>query len=447
MIEKRPRDEATGEVVSLAGKIGSTKMGDKYQRSKPSAIKEEEERKRRKKAKAAASDFTSSSFAGLGARSNLLTDDFEEMGIFYTPKTPETRQTYEALLKFIHDILGDQPRDVLCGAADEVLASLKNEKMTEKQKQKDIQSLLGGLSSEQFNILFNLSRKITDYKLDDKPDIPIDENMDETYGVNVQFEENDDDEESDIMRVVDDDDDEDGEGEETGEGSTLQANYLEASSGRKSSAPTSKPAETLHPRQIDAYWLQRNLNKTYGDPVEAKNKAAEVMDILKTASDDRDAENKLVMLLGFKQFDFIKLLRQNRQMILYCTLLASAQSADEKNKLRQRMSSDPELLPYLTMLESTDEKSDLGAKERTGKRAAKEKESDMEPDEENLAQLSKVEMLDLEDLVFAQGSHFMANKRCQLPEGSFRRARKGYEEIHVPALKPKPFDDNEVSTF
>ncbi|XP_015785684.1 U5 small nuclear ribonucleoprotein 200 kDa helicase [Tetranychus urticae] len=443
LIEKRPRDEATGEVVSLAGKIGSTKMGDKYQRSKPSAIKEEEERKRRKKAKAAASDFTSSSFAGLSARSNLLTDDYEEMGIFYTPKTPETRQTYEALLKFIHDILGDQPRDVLCGAADEVLASLKNEKMTEKQKHKDIQSLLGSLSSEQFNILFNLSRKITDYKLDDKPDIPIDENMDETYGVNVQFEENDDDEESDIMRVVDDGDDGDGEGEETGEGATLQATYLEASSGRKSSAPTSKPTEALHPRQIDAYWLQRNLNKTYGDPVEAKNKAAEVMDILKTASDDRDAENKLVMLLGFKQFDFIKLLRQNRQMILYCTLLASAQSAEEKNKLRQRMSSDPELLPYLTMLESTDEKSDLGAKERAAKRAAKEKESDMEPDEENLAQLSKVKMLDLEDLVFAQGSHFMANKRCQLPEGSFRRARKGYEEIHVPALKPKPFDDNE----
>lgn len=34
-------------------------------------------------------------------------------------------------------------------------------------------------------------------------------------------------------------------------------------------------------------------------------------------------------------------------------------------------------------------------------------------------------LLDLEDLVFAQGSHFMANKRCQLPDGSFRKQRKG----------------------
>lgn len=46
--------------------------------------------------------------------------------------------------------------------------------------------------------------------------------------------------------------------------------------------------------------------------------------------------------------------------------------------------------------------------------------------------------------MFAQGSHFMANKRCQLPDGSFRRQRKGYEEVHVPALKPKPFGSEEV---
>lgn len=38
----------------------------------------------------------------------------------------------------------------------------------------------------------------------------------------------------------------------------------------------------------------------------------------------------------------------------------------------------------------------------------------------------------------------MANKRCQLPSGSFRQTKKGYEEVHVPALKPKPFDVKEV---
>lgn len=62
--------------------------------------------------------------------------------------------------------------------------------------------------------------------------------------------------------------------------------------------------------------------------------------------------------------------------------------------------------------------------------------------EQNL-QLSNCQTLDLEDLAFAQGSHFMSNKRCQLPDGSLRRTHKGYEEIHVPALKPRPFAEDE----
>ena len=58
--------------------------------------------------------------------------------------------------------------------------------------------------------------------------------------------------------------------------------------------------------------------------------AQEVMEILKQAHDDREAENQLVLLLGFNQFAFIKTLRLNRQMILYCTLLASSQKKSEK---------------------------------------------------------------------------------------------------------------------
>ena len=46
--------------------------------------------------------------------------------------------------------------------------------------------------------------------------------------------------------------------------------------------------------------------------------------------------------------------------------------------------------------------------------------------------------------MFKEGSHLMANKKCQLPDGSFRKQKKGYEEVHVPALKPKAFKDGEV---
>lgn len=51
-------------------------------------------------------------------------------------------------------------------------------------------------------------------------------------------------------------------------------------------------------------------------------------------------------------------------------------------------------------------------------------------------------MLDLETLAFAQGGHLMANKRCELPQGSQRISHKGYEEVLVPATRNT--DDDEV---
>lgn len=40
LIERRGRDEATGEVVSLVGHLLGIKMGDKYQRTKPPVSEE-----------------------------------------------------------------------------------------------------------------------------------------------------------------------------------------------------------------------------------------------------------------------------------------------------------------------------------------------------------------------------------------------------------------------
>ena len=59
-----------------------------------------------------------------------------------------------------------QPRDILCGAADEVLATLKDEHLKEREKQKEIISLLGPLDDEKFAVLSGLGRKITDYGAD-----------------------------------------------------------------------------------------------------------------------------------------------------------------------------------------------------------------------------------------------------------------------------------------
>lgn len=40
LIDRRNRDEATGEVCSLVGKLEGTKMGDRFQRTKPAKAEE-----------------------------------------------------------------------------------------------------------------------------------------------------------------------------------------------------------------------------------------------------------------------------------------------------------------------------------------------------------------------------------------------------------------------
>ncbi|KFZ64493.1 U5 small nuclear ribonucleoprotein 200 kDa helicase, partial [Podiceps cristatus] len=92
LIDRTRRDEPTGEVLSLVGKLDGTRMGDKAQRTKPQM---QEERRANNKMKG----YT------------RLSEGIDEMvGIIYKPKTKETRETYEVLLSFIQAALGDQVR-------------------------------------------------------------------------------------------------------------------------------------------------------------------------------------------------------------------------------------------------------------------------------------------------------------------------------------------------
>ncbi|XP_077325657.1 U5 small nuclear ribonucleoprotein 200 kDa helicase [Lithobates pipiens] len=431
LIDRTRRDEPTGEVLSLVGKLEGSRMGDKAQKTKPQ-MQEERRAKRRKRDEDRHDINKMKGFT-------LLSEGIDEMvGIIYKPKTKETRETYEVLLSFIQAALGDQPRDILCGAADEVLAVLKNDKLRDKERRRETEQLLGQTDDTRYHVLVNLGKKITDYG-GDKEIQNMDENIDETYGVNVQFESDEEVGDEDVYgEVRDEASDEDVDGDEAVVHGTLSANLV--SSGELMS--TKK--KDLHPRDIDAFWLQRQLSRFYDDAIVSQKKADEVLEILKTAGDDRECENQLVLLLGFNTFDFIKILRQHRMMILYCTLLASAQSEAEKERIINKMEADSELSKYLYQLQET-EKEDLIREERTRRERVRQSRVDTDLESMELEQdnFTPRQVLDLEDLVFAQGSHFMANKRCQLPDGSFRRQRKGYEEVHVPALKPKPFASDE----
>src|SRR5262245_50119008 len=110
------------------------------------------------------------------------------------------------------------------------------------------------------------------------------------------------------------------------------------------------------------------------------------------------------------------------------------------------MAAKQELSDILYQLQEVDS-SDIVATERKKREKAAATRRNAEAGEDAMAAANWAQsrhILNLEELAFSQGAHFMSNKKCTLPEGSYRKQKKSYEVVYVPALKPKPFDNNEV---
>eukprot|EP00039_Didymoeca_costata_P018603 m.334150 g.334150 ORF g.334150 m.334150 type:complete len:2153 (-) comp17301_c0_seq1:1767-8225(-) len=429
------RNEATGEVVSLADKLTGTKMGDKAKRVAPSNLSERKARRAEREAK---EEERRAKQAKLGGG---VLQEATNVGLRYVPKTRDTTRIYELLLSFITECIGSQPHEVLCGAADEVLDTLKNDKLKANDKKKEIEGLLGPLGDTRFHQALALSKRITDYggnKDDDGKDGAIDEEL----GVAVVFdkeddEEDEDDEDYDVLR------EENEYEEEQGEEAAMD---VEVTAGLGAIADE-EDVDKIDPRSIDAFWLQRSFSTYYEDATTSQKLGEDVLQALKDCKDDRDCETKLVILLGTDKFDLIRRIRKNRQLVLYGVLLARAANEEEKLKIEETMQADPELTDILKRLQSGDEKDAEGEEEKRKKKKRDEKLDDdldaMDVDDGRIANLGPKQMLKLDDLAFDQGGHLMANKKCQLPPGSFRKEAKGYEEVFVPAMAAKEYEKGE----
>ncbi len=95
------------------------------------------------------------------AAASVLTSNTD--GGSYRPKTRETRAAYEALLGMIGGAFGDQPADVLRGAADEVLAVLKNDRSNDPSRKKEVEKLMGPLGDETFARFVAVGKLVTDF--------------------------------------------------------------------------------------------------------------------------------------------------------------------------------------------------------------------------------------------------------------------------------------------
>mmetsp|Transcript_11324 Transcript_11324/g.39302 ORF Transcript_11324/g.39302 Transcript_11324/m.39302 type:complete len:1241 (-) Transcript_11324:3157-6879(-) len=507
---RRRSDEPTGEVESLHGKFGTTKMGDKVGRVKPPDLTEKlvkakdqrekrerdgsrQEEKRKKRARDKAS--------------NVLAGSAELEAVTYVPKTKECRSAYEGVLSAVHGLMGDVPADVLRGAAEEVLYILKDDKLKSADRRVEIEKLVGASLAEKYSSLVSLGVQITDFGVSGavRADAGDEgDKMDEEMGVAVVFDEDEEASEDDMDEVQSEEEDDDAQrGVEAAHTSAVRTGVED---DEELMAEADEAAEELlHVHAIDAHWLQRGLGGFYDDANMTSKMAGDVLDILGAAGgDERECENKLVMLLDYDKFDFIKRLMRNRWRILYCTRLKQAQSDEARAEVEQSMMLDVagggaailEALRQTGTAETwaQDRAADFASRTRreaiglgrlagvqvteqesrdtleaqkstfsgtasslpknkglvlgpaaTGGAAAfqdrfadkRGKVAESGASAERLVPGGPVkagEILDLDALSFAQGGHYMSNKVCELPPKSWRAQKKGYEEVHVPAL-------------
>lgn len=478
-------------------------MGDRVSFAKPEkpgdgGADEASKRKKRRGAAAAAAPATGDGIdydltvargkAGVGAAGGFL--DATATAGSYVPRTRVTADAFAALLSVVRDQFGDQPADVLHGAAEEVLAVLKDDSRPEGARRGEVEALVGTLGPERFAQVVALGRLVTDFVpaagllLDEGGeggargvlggDAALaaaaaanddgDGGLDDEIGVAVEFEgesSDDDDggegggggglrggEATEVVEVETDDDGED-------EGAAVRVGGGEAADA--AADPASAPSGVAA-HDVDAHWLQRRVSSAFAgalDAAAAQQLADRAYALLADASlPDREAENALVALLDFDKFDLVRAFLKDRPKIVWCVALARARSAGERAAVEAAAAASPggaEVLAELAAASRLSAKDRQAAAERKIREEARaingggdETAADAAaaPSTSTTATARRHE-IDLDSLAFTAGAHTMTNKRCDLPPGSYRTAFKGYEEVHVPAPAPPAFSEGE----
>lgn len=483
----RRNDEVTGDPESLAGRLSIRDMGSRNARDGAPKQKKatglldvergslqegqdvlEREQRKRKRGEPAQLRGT-----GILSAADALVE-----GIMYRPRTSATRATYDLILTTVANSLGDVSHEIVRSAADAVLEFLKDDDMKDFDKKKEIDDLLGAtLSPKQFNELVNLGKKITDYEAQDEDEV-MEENedgaeIDDRQGVAVVFDDESEDEDGQQMvNEVRDESSEDERDVDDRPGAEEVATAGGAGTDRDQEDQelpedeamildsgmngTSKEKEKnfIPARDIDAYWLQRQIGSIYTDAHIQQTKTKEALHILSGAPDEeggeekqlRDIENDLAELFEWEHHELVHKLITNRDKVVWLTQLARAEDDEARGVVEREI--DAEGLRWiLDELRGVALPSDGSNKQKFEMKMDIDVPSSFITNDAAKTEaagggslvggLQPRKVINLENIVFDQGNHLMTNPKVRLPEGSTKRTFKGYEEIHVPPPKKR----------
>jgi pre-mRNA-splicing helicase BRR2 len=454
----RRGDEDTGDPESLAGRINLADMGSRNAReAAPIQQASQEQARKRKRTETAKGS----------RKSGILSQaDLNIEGLRYRPRTAATKDVYDLIATNVAQKMGgDYGLEITASATDSILEFLKTDSIKDYDKKKEIDDILGiQLSSQEFNQLVNLGKKITDYDAQDEDEDMRDDNddedgLDEREGVAVDFgaddEEDDDDarnfevredggDSDDDLRVGEDDAAEDDDNQAThvdedGDDEMVLDNKAEVR-GQGNQDELSIPAH-----EIDAYWLQRQIGQIYEDAHIQTEKTREAEAIMtNTAAEGeenslREVENDLMELFDYEHHELVGRLVRNRDKIVWVTRWRQVAENDSE---RINVEKDMVNAGHARILKELRGRADPSTKpskiavnidvNNLDERMQIQDEDDAKKDT-LIGGMQPRKTLNLEDLKFDQGNHLMTNQNVRLPQGSKKLTFKGYEEIHVPA--------------
>ncbi|KAL2134754.1 hypothetical protein VTI74DRAFT_10910 [Chaetomium olivicolor] len=473
----RRTDEATGDPESLAGRLSIKDMGSRVARNtapktkKAGAMPDVERGSMREGADVL--QFVKSK-GKPEARGGGILSGAEALieGIRYRPRTQPTRDAFNLILTIVSEHLGDVPHEVVRSAADAALEYLKDDDMKDFDKKKEIDDILGvSMSAKQFSELVNLGKKITDYDAQDEDEDMEDvkrageDEIDGRQGVAVNFEnEEDDDGMVDVVRDESSEDEDVEDEEETGLQEVAQAGDAGLDRDEEEAGladgeamvidavpegkTKSQEKNSIPARDIDAYWLQRQIGRLYPDAHIQHDKTLQALKILSGEPDEpggeekqlRDIENDLMELFDYEHHEIVQKLIENREKVVWLTRLARAEDREERETIEREMASEG-LRWILDELHGKTKDEQKRTKMEIKMDIDKEAFADGQPQKQERGEgqlvggLQPKKLINLENLIFDQGNHLMTNPRVRLPEGTTKRTFKGYEEVHVPPPK------------
>jgi pre-mRNA-splicing helicase BRR2 len=352
---RRIRGEPTGEVESLRGRTDVGRMGDR--------IDDRPVKKLKPDVKLMKDPITTGSGSTRGSSAAAIASGQTILDVnvrAYQPTTPSSKAAYERLLTLIgsRQYLSNQTPSVLVDAAELVIETLKDDSLKDPERQQAIANVIlygnkanSKLTGEQYAQLVQIGKALDDYgQLEKEED---DDDVNQEMGVAVVFDESEGEQDSDGEGLVaalpesDSDDDEEEEDPVEGPAPVVDDDEDEERLGgaKKAKGASSESLQrTLSVHEIDAHYLQRQLSKflTDQDADEIADIAKQVLQVLGDATDLRECENKLLVLLGFDLFPTIKLFLANRRKLWAIISIKKAQTEEEKSNIEESLQHDEE---------------------------------------------------------------------------------------------------------